>query len=71
MWKIGDVEIENQVVIAPMAGISNTAFRTIAKEFGAGLIYSEMLSDKAISYKNVKTLNMSKITEKDDANIWK
>ncbi len=65
MWKIGDVEIENQVVIAPMAGISNTAFRTIAKEFGAGLIYSEMLSDKAISYKNVKTLNMSKITEKE------
>lgn len=65
MWKIGNVEIENQVVIAPMAGISNTAFRTIAKEFGAGLIYSEMLSDKAISYKNVKTINMSKISENE------
>ncbi len=65
MWKIGNVEIENQVVIAPMAGISNTAFRTIAKEFGAGLIYSEMLSDKAISYKNAKTINMSKISEKE------
>lgn len=65
MWKIGNVEIANQVVIAPMAGISNTAFRTIAKEFGAGLIYSEMLSDKAISYKNVKTLNMSKIAAEE------
>lgn len=65
MWKIGNVEIENQVVIAPMAGISNTAFRTIAKEFGAGLIYSEMLSDKAISYKNAKTINMSRISENE------
>ena len=63
MWYIRDVAIKNQVVIAPMAGISNTAFRTIVKEFGAGLIYSEMLSDKAISYNNVKTLNMSKMDE--------
>lgn len=60
-WKIGDVEIANRVVVAPMAGISNLAFRTICKEFGAGLIYTEMVSDKALFYQNVKTLDMTRI----------
>ena len=55
-WKIGDIEIANQVVIAPMAGISNPAFRVICKEFGAGLIYTEMVSDKALYYENEKTI---------------
>ena len=58
MWKIGNVEINNQVVLAPMAGISNSAFRRIAKEMGVGLIYAEMVSDKAIDYQNKKTLDM-------------
>ena len=58
MWKIGNVEIRNQVVLAPMAGISNSAFRRIAKEMGVGLIYAEMVSDKAIDYQNKKTLDM-------------
>lgn len=58
MWKIGNVEIENQVVMAPMAGISNSAYRTIIKQMGAGLIYAEMVSDKAISYGNEKTIKM-------------
>jgi len=57
-WKIGNVKIDNQVVIAPMAGISNSAFRRLAKEFGAGLIYTEMVSDKAIVYGNEKTIDM-------------
>ena len=60
-WYIGDVEIANRVVVAPMAGISNLAFRTICKAFGPGLIYTEMLSDKALFYQNVKTLDMTKI----------
>lgn len=60
-WKIRDLTIANQVVIAPLAGISNPAFRTIAKEFGAGLVYSEMISDKAIVYKNKKTLEMCRV----------
>ncbi len=60
-WKIRDLTIANQVVIAPLAGISNPAFRTIAKEFGAGLVYSEMISDKAIVYRNKKTLEMCKV----------
>ena len=55
MWKIGNIEIKNQVVLAPMAGISNTAYRQIIKEMGAGLIYAEMVSDKAIVYDNEKT----------------
>jgi len=58
MWKIRDVEIKNQIVIAPMAGVTNQAFRLIAKEFGAGLLYSEMVSDKGLDYKNKKTLDM-------------
>lgn len=61
MWKISDLEIANPVVIAPMAGISNAAFRTIAHEFGAGLIYTEMISDKAICYSNKKTMEMTQL----------
>ncbi len=57
-WKIGNVEIKNQVVLAPMAGISNTAYRQIIKEMGAGLIFAEMVSDKAMMYENKKTEDM-------------
>lgn len=60
-WKIRDIEIENQIVVAPMAGITNQAFRLCCKEFGAGLIYTEMLSDKAIQFENVKTLEMAEV----------
>ena len=55
MWKIGNVEIKNQVVLAPMAGICNNAFRKIIKEMGAGLICAEMVSDKALVYDSKKT----------------
>ena len=57
-WKIGNVKIKNQVVLAPMAGVCNLAFRTICKEMGCGLIYAEMVSDKAIVYNNKKTIDM-------------
>lgn len=57
-WNIGNVEIKNQFVLAPMAGICNSAFRRIAKEMGAGLIYAEMVSDKALLYKSKKTEDM-------------
>lgn len=60
-WNIGEVTIRNQVVIAPMAGISNPAFRTICKEFGAGLIYTEMVSDKALYYDNKRTMDMTDV----------
>lgn len=57
-WKIGNVKIENQVVLAPMAGICDHAFRSIIKSMGCGLIETEMVSDKAIMYNNFKTQEM-------------
>ncbi len=62
-WKIGNVEIYNQVVLAPMAGICNSAYRQICKEMGCGLIYAEMVSDKAITYNNQKTIDMLYMTD--------
>ena len=57
-FKIGNIEIKNRIVLAPMAGICNSAFRKIIKEMGVGLIYAEMVSDKAIYYNSKKTENM-------------
>ena len=65
MFKIGNVVIENRVIMAPMAGITNMAFRKIIKQFGAGLVYSEMVSDKAICYRNPKTLSMLQVDESE------
>lgn len=62
-WKIGDLEIPNRVVVAPMAGITNKAFRVTAKEFGAGLVVVEMISDKGIQHRNEKTLSMLEMDE--------
>ena len=64
-WYIGNVEIKNKIVLAPMAGICNSAFRRIAKEMGVGLIYAEMVSDKAIVYHSKKTLDMLYMTEEE------
>ncbi|MBU1020332.1 MAG: tRNA dihydrouridine synthase DusB [Firmicutes bacterium] len=65
MFKIGDIEIRNKVVIAPMAGVSNVAFRSIMKEFGAGLVYAEMVSDKALTFRNPKTFRMLEVAENE------
>lgn len=65
MWKIGNVEIKNRVVLAPMAGVCNSAFRRIVKEMGCGLIYAEMVSDKAVFYNNQKTLDMLYMTDEE------
>lgn len=64
-FKIGNSEIKNRVVMAPMAGFSNTSFRKIIKEMGAGLIYAEMVSDKALVYESAKTLKMLKMDESE------
>jgi len=58
MFKIGNIEIKNNIVLAPMAGICNNAFRKIIKEMGVGLIYAEMVSDKALVYNSKKTKDM-------------
>lgn len=65
MFKIGDVEIENRVVLAPMAGVCNAAFRLTVKEFGAGLVCAEMISDKALLFGNEKTMKMLYIDENE------
>ena len=58
MCKIGNIVIKGNVVLAPMAGVCNSAFRKIIKEMGCPLVYAEMVSDKAISYGNQKTIDM-------------
>ena len=63
MWNIGNVEIKNRIVLAPMAGICNSAYRRIIKEMGCGLIYAEMVSDKAITFNNKKTIDMLYMTD--------
>lgn len=60
-WQIWNVNIPNQVVVAPMAGIMNSAFRVICKKFGAGYVVSEMISDRGIMYHNQKTLRMMNV----------
>lgn len=64
-WKIGNVSIDNRVVLAPMAGVCNSAFRKIIKEMGAGLLYAEMVSDKALVYENKKSHDMLYMTEEE------
>lgn len=65
MFKIGNIKIKNDVVLAPMAGVCNSAFRRIIKEMGCGLLYAEMVSDKALVYDNEKTLDMLYMTEEE------
>lgn len=65
MLKIGDIEMKNKVVLAPMAGVCNPAFRLIAKEFGCGLVCAEMVSDKAILHGNKRTLEMLFVDERE------
>ena len=60
---IGNVEVKNQVVLAPMAGITSTTFRSICKNMGAGLVVAEMVSDKALIYESKKTYELLKMNE--------
>ena len=60
-WKIGNVQIDNPFVLAPMAGVTDLPFRTLCKEQGAGLICMEMISAKAISFHNKNTIALMEI----------
>jgi nifR3 family TIM-barrel protein len=64
-WKIGNVELKNRVVAAPLAGVSNPAFRIALKKYHPGLMYTEMTSDKALIYKNRKTWKMMEVKEEE------
>ena len=61
--KIGNVKLKNNLILAPMAGVTNEAFRTICIEKGAGLVYAEMVSDKGLLYSNKKTYDMIKVSD--------
>ena len=62
--KIGNVELSSPLVMAPMAGITDLVFRRICREFGAGLVVTEMVSAKAMSFSNDRT---SELLATDDA----
>ena len=64
MWKIGNIEIKNKVVLAPMAGISNPAYLKIAEEMGCGWAITELISAEAIVRNNQKTFDMLNGIEK-------
>ena len=61
--KIGNVELENNILLAPMAGITDLPFRVISKEFGPALVYTEMISSKAILYNDEKTKKLLNTNE--------
>jgi len=63
-WKIGNVNINNQVGLAPMAGISNPAYMKICEEMGVGWAVTELISSEAIVRNNKKTLEMLNGIEK-------
>ena len=56
--RIGSIRIDPPVALAPMAGVTNHAFRVICRRLGAGLVYTDMISSYALHYRNVKTLRM-------------
>ncbi|WP_324276913.1 tRNA-dihydrouridine synthase [Blastococcus brunescens] len=60
--KLGALAVDPAVVLAPMAGITNPAFRTLCREFGAGLYVCEMITTRALVERNEKTLRMIRAT---------
>lgn len=65
MFKIGTVNIPNQVVSAPMAGVTDRAFRHMARLYGCGLIFSEMISDMGLVYSQAKTRQLAERSGED------
>ncbi len=65
MLKIKNLELKNNVLLAPMAGVTDKAFRMITKPFGPGLMYTEMVSGKGLFYKSQKTADLL-ATEEDE-----
>lgn len=65
MWKIKDIEVDGMVVLAPMAGITNVAYREFMKPFGVALSYTEMVSDCGLIYNNQETYRYLEISPKE------
>lgn len=64
--KIGNLEFENEVFLAPMAGVTDSAFRRVCKGFGCGLVYTEMISAKALLFNDKKTYKMLECHEMEE-----
>jgi tRNA-dihydrouridine synthase B len=60
-WKLGNTTLENQLILAPMAGYTDSTFRVLCREHGAGMVYTELISALGICFKNEKTFLMLKI----------
>ncbi|MCT4599160.1 MAG: tRNA dihydrouridine synthase DusB [Vallitalea sp.] len=63
--KIGNVELKNNVILAPMAGVTDLPYRLLCKEQGCGLVYTEMVSAKALFYNNKNTELLMRIDERE------
>lgn len=63
--RIGNIELENNIFLAPMAGVTDLAFRIICKQMGAGLVFSEMVSSKGMYYNDEKTKELTTIDKKE------
>ena len=61
--KIGNVELNNNIFLAPMAGVTDMPLRILCKEFGAGLVYTEMVSSKGMFYNDEKTKQLMNIND--------
>ncbi|MGE5585576.1 MAG: tRNA dihydrouridine synthase DusB [Bacillota bacterium] len=62
---MGDVVLSGPAVLAPMAGVTDLAYRLLAKEMGCALVYTEMISDKAVIFRNERTFDMLRISERE------
>ncbi|QGU00500.1 tRNA-dihydrouridine synthase DusB [Candidatus Syntrophocurvum alkaliphilum] len=65
MFSIGDIKIKNRVVLAPMAGVTDKAYRIIAKSYNCGLAYTEMVSDMGLIYSQAKTAAIADTTDEE------
>ncbi len=63
--KIGDIELETPVILGPMAGVTDLAFRQICKTYGVGLLVTEMISAKALHFKDQKTARIMEVREEE------
>ncbi len=63
--KIGNIEFKNNVFLAPMAGVTDISFRGLCKEQGCGLVYTEMVSAKALYYGSDNTKKLLRISEEE------
>ena len=61
--QIGNLKLENNVFLAPMAGVTDKAFRYITKPFGPALMYTEMVSGKGLHYNNKRTGDLLEISD--------